>query len=163
MNYNSLERALRSAVRMTLGAKSTDFDAWLVTCDPNEDMALEALGLGAGAELTFDPSISPFSFFSGDVVFFAFANNGTGELHVLFGNGCSDPELANEASKGYGSYGWQIEDEFDECSALHLSSSFSYDENSEHALVTALSECIEDLLDDRHVNTLRPFIHYFDN
>jgi hypothetical protein len=126
-------------------------------------MDIEDLDLGICVELAFDPAISPFSFFSGNVVFFACGHNGSGMLHVFFGDGCSDVELANDGSDGYGSYGWQIEDEFEEHCSLHLSSSFSYNEADESSLVATLAECLEELLDDRHVNELRPFIHYFDN
>ena len=64
MTYNTLENAVRSAACKTLGARSKDFDKWLVTCDFNEGIEIENFDLGTSVELSFDPPISPFRYFS---------------------------------------------------------------------------------------------------
>ena len=66
MTYNTLERMTRHAACNTIGAKSDNFNQWLETCNPNDFIEDKEFDLGTAVELSIDPSISPFRYFSSD-------------------------------------------------------------------------------------------------
>ncbi len=173
MNYNTLEAITRRAVCNTLGARSKDFDQWLVTFDSIDGIKIDGFDFGAGVELYFDPEISPFSFFSSEVSFFISEDLHTprgvspADVQVFFGNRCSN---VAEAEKAAGAFldrfvedGWYVEDEFDECGGLHLRYELGLGLESEEAFATALEKAFGDLLDPSVTNALRSFIHYFED
>lgn len=167
MTYNTLERITRQAVCNTLGAKSENFDKWLVTCNFNEDIEIEDFDLGTGVELSFDPPISPFSFFSSDVVFYVSVHEGgIGDVQVFFGNSCSDPDAAECAAGAFSDEalgGWYIAEDFDSDFGLHLMIEFEFDPNTEHDLRVKITDCFFELCEPMLSNTLRSFIHYFED
>ena len=128
MTYNTLENAVRSAACKTLGARSKDFDKWLVTCDPHEDIEIDDFDLGTSVELSFDPPISPFQYFSSDVVFYVSVHDdGIGDVQVFFGNSCSDPDEAECAKESFYDEAlgnWYIEEAFERDLGLHLMREF---------------------------------------
>ena len=168
MTYNTLENIVRSAACRTLGAKSEHFDKWLVTCDPNEDIEVEGFDLGTSVELTFDPSISPFAYFSSDVLFFVnLSHDGLGDVQVFFGSSCSDTVSAETAAEDFltrdESDGWYVEEDFDEECGLHLMRTFVYDSEDDTSLEYAITTCFAELLENETADKLRSFIHYFED
>ena len=169
MTYNTLERAVRRAACRTLGARSQNFDKWLVTCDPNEDIEIEGFDLGTSVELAFEPSISPFTYFSSDVVFFVNlpGADGVGYVQVFFGNSCSDVEAAEAAAEEFLSReevdGWFIEESFDDNCGLHLMHTFACNHDDELSVEEAIASCLAELLENEIADELRSFIHYFED
>ena len=169
MTYNTLERAVRSAVCNTLGAKSEKFDAWLNTCDPNEGMEMDGFDFGTSVELSFDPSISPFSYFSSDVVFYINIDdsNGIGDVQAFFGASCYDMDAAEVAAKSFlvrdETDGWYVEDEFDEDSGLHLMRTFTVDPHSYADVFAKITTCFAELCESEISDKFRSFIHYFED
>lgn len=167
MTYNVLERATRNAVCNTLGAKSENFDIWLDTCDPNEGMEIGEIG--TSVELSFDPSISPFSYFSSDVVFYINIdeNHKTGDVQAFFGANCYDIDAAEAAAEVFlerdTSDGWYIEDEFDEDSGLHLMRTFSVDPDNYADVFAKITICLAELCEANISDKLRSFIRYFED
>ena len=163
MTYNTLENAVRIAACKTLGARSKDFDKWLVTCNFNEDIEIEGFDLGTGVELSFDPSISPFQYFSSEVVVYASVHeDGYGDMQVFFGNSCYDPDAADSFSdEALGD--WYIAEDFTKDSGLHLMREFKFDPESEHDLCVKITDCFAELCEPMISNTLRSFIHYFED
>lgn len=168
MNYNTLESIVRSAACKTLGARSDGFDELLITCDPNEDIDTEGINLGTSVELCFDLIMSPFTYFTSDVIFNISVNSdGLGDAHAFFGRSCYDPETAMKAAKHFldreHSDGWYIEDEFDIDSGLHLMRSFDFKSEDESDLSNKIAECFTELCEAKTVDKLRSFIHYFED
>ena len=168
MTYNTLERAVRRAACRTLGARSQNFDEWLVTCDPNEDIEIEGFDLGTSVEFTFDPSISPFSYFSSDVVFFVnLSTDGNGDVQTFFGNSCSNTVAAEKAKETLlfkdEADGWYVEEIFDANSGLHLMHTFACNSEDEDSVELAIASCLAELLEDQTADELRSFIHYFED
>lgn len=169
MTYNILERATRNAVCNTLGAKSENFDAWLNTCDPNEGMEIEGFDFGTSVELSFDPSISPFSYFSSDVVFYINIDesNGIGDVQAFFGASCYDIDAAEVAAESFlerdEADGWYVEDELDENSGLHLMRTFTIDPNNDADAFAKIAMCFAELCGAEISDKLRSFIHYFED
>lgn len=169
MTYNILERVTRSAVCNTLGAKSENFDIWLDTCDPNEGMEIEGFDLGTSVELSFDPSISPFSYFSTDVVFYINIdeNHKSGDVQAFFGSSCYDIDAAEVAAESFlvrdETDGWYVEDEFDEDSGLHLMRTFTVDPHSYADVFAKITTCFAELCESVISDKLRSFIHYFED
>lgn len=169
MTYKSLERATRNAVCNTLGAKSENFDIWLNTYDPNEGVGIEDFNLGTSVELSFDPSISPFSYFSSDVVFYINIDkeHGMGDIQAFFGVSCYDIDAAEVAAESFldrgETDGWYIEDEFDEDSGLHLMRTFSVDPDNYVDIFSKITTCFAELCESDISDKLRSFIHYFED
>ena len=169
MTYNTLERAVRSAVCNTLGARSEDFDIWLDTCDPNEGMEIEGCDIGTSVELYFDPSISPFAYFSSDVVFYVNIDksHNSGDIQAFFGANCYDIDAAEAAAEDFldrdASDGWYIEDEFDEDAGLHLMRTFSVDPDNYADVFSKLATCFAELCEAKISDMLRSFVHYFED
>jgi hypothetical protein len=169
MTYNTLENAVRSAACKTLGARSKDFDKWLVTCDPNEDIEIDDFDLGTSVELSFEPHISPFIYFSSDVVFFVNLHgaDGLGDIQVFFGNSCSDIEAAEVAAKDFlsrdPSDSWYIGAYFEEDCGLHMIREFTFDPESESDIESKIASCFSELLENETADKLRSFIHYFED
>ena len=167
MTYNTLENAVRSAACKTLGARSKDFDKWLVTCDPHEDIEIDDFDLGTSVELSFDPPISPFQYFSSDVVFYVSVHDdGIGDVQVFFGNSCSDPDEAECAKESFYDEAlgnWYIEEAFERDLGLHLMREFEFDSESEPDLRVKIADCFAELCKPMISNTLRSFIHYFED
>ena len=167
MNYNTLERITRQAACKTLGVKSENFDKWLITCNYNEDIEIEDFDLGTSVELSFDPSISPFQYFSSDVVFYVSVHEGgIGDVQAFFGNSCSDPDAAERAAGAFSDEalgGWYIAEDFDENSGLHLMREVAFDPENESDLLTKLTACFSELCEAEVADKLRSFIHYFED
>ena len=173
MNYTTLERIVRRAACRTLGAKSESFDSWLVTDDSHEGIELEGFRFGPCVELSFDPSISPFNYFSSDVVFFvdlpAETPKGTSpaDVQVFFGNICTDVEAAEAAAEAFLERdvpdGWYVEDCFDCDLGLHLRRELGYEFESVAAFATAVENAFAELCDPEITDGLRSFIHYFED
>jgi hypothetical protein len=176
MNYSTFERAFRKAVVNTLGNGSRDFDKWISTNNPSEDMDFEGLPMSeVSIELAFEPSISPFKFFSGNINMCADFDQGEGMLQVFFGEGCSNAARANEYADRFNylssitNSSWYVEDEIEETFGLHLVANFKYpnQESSEKIFCEMVRFQIELLLtvltEDTLANELRSFIHYFEN
>ena len=169
MTYNTLESAVRSAVCNTLGARSEDFDVWLDTCNPNEGMDFEGYDHSTSVELFFDPSISPFSYFSSNVVFYVNIDNNhnSGDVQAFLGARCYDIDAAESAAEGFldqdAADGWYIEDEFDEDSGLHLMRTFSVDPDNYTDVFTKITTCFAELCDAKISDKLRSFVHYFED
>lgn len=168
MTYQKLESVTRQAVCKTLGAKSKNFDKWLVTCNYNEDLEIDGFDLGTSVELSFDPSISPFQYFSSDVVFYVSVHeDGIGDMQVFFGETCQDVEDAEAAASEFlernVSDGWYIEEDFDENSGLHLMREFEYDTTDETDLLAKVTACFTELCEAEVADELRSFVHYFEN
>ena len=173
MNYNTLESIVRSAACKTFGARSTNFDEWLVTYDIDEDVCIDELDLGTVVELSFEPSISPVKYFSSDVVFYVGACNSSAKLtppaavQAFFGNACKDIEAAEEAASDFldrgPDDGWYVEDYFDEGGGLHLVRVLGFEFESEEAFAKAVENAFAELLDHRVADKLRSFIHYFED
>jgi hypothetical protein len=176
MTYNTLERITRQAVCNTIGARSKDFDQWLVTEDINEGMEIiEEFDLLCGpcVELWFDPQISPFTFFSSDVAFYVNGSIRTSKgalpasIHAFFGCRCSDAVEADKTAEIFFDRGvddgWYIEDCFEEGSGLHLVYELGLDIEDEEAFAAALEKALNELLDPLVANALRSFIHHFED
>ena len=168
MTYNTLESVARQAACKTLGAKSENFDKWLITYNFNEDIEIEDFDLGTGVELTFDPSISPFQYFSSDVVFYVSVHEGgIGDVQVFFGETCHDVESAEAAACDFlardDSDSWYIAEDFDENSGLHLMREVAFDPENESDLLTKLTACFSELCEAEIADELRSFIHYFED
>ena len=174
MNYNILERAVRDIACKTLGAKSENFDRWLVTCNPNEGMEVEDFNFGDCVELSFEPLISPFSYFSSEVVFYVsppVAQPGgaitPASVLVCFGRFCSDVEAAEAAAEDFlrrgVEDGWYIDSCFDPCLWLELRYELGTSFESDEALLSAIEDTFAELCDNRFADKLRPFIHYFED
>lgn len=169
MTYNILERATRNAVCNTLGAKSKNFDSWINTCDPNEGMEIEGFDFGTSVELSFDPSISPFSYFSSDVVFYINIdeNHKAGDVQAFFGASCYDIDAAEVAAESFlerdEADGWYVEDEFDEDSGLHLMRTFSVDPDNYADIFAKITTCFAEFCEPEISDKLRSFIHYFED
>ena len=168
MTYNTLENAVRSAACKTLGARSKDFDKWLVTCDPHEDIEIDDFDLGTSVELSFDPPISPFRYFSSDVVFYVSVHEGgIGDVQVFFGETCHDVDSAEAAACDFlerdDSDSWYISDDFDENSGLHLMREVAFDLESESDIESKIASCFSELLENETADKLRSFIHYFED
>ena len=169
MTYNTLESVTRQAACKTLGAKSKDFDKWLVTCDPDDDIEIEDFDLGTSVELTFDPSISSFTYFSSDVVFFVnlHAEVGRGDIQVFFGNSCVNTTSAEVAAKDFlsrdPSDSWYIGAYFEEDCGLHMIREFTFDPESESDIESKIASCFSELLENETADKLRSFIHYFED
>lgn len=169
MNYSTLEHAVRKAVCNTLGAKSDNFDQWLETCNPNDFMEEGDFDLGTSVELSFDPSISPFKYFSSDVVFYVTIdkNQNSGDVQVFFGVSCYDTDAAEAAAGDFltreSSDGWYVEDEFDEDMGLHLMRPFYFETDNEVDMLAMISKCFAELCGAQVSDKLRSFIHYFED
>ena len=165
MNYNNLEACVRRAACKTLGARSEGFDSWLVTCDPNEGMGIDDFDLGTDVELSFDPSISPLSYFSSDVVFSVNLNdNGIGAVQVVCGSACRDTASAEMAAETFGQAdGWYIASDFDEEFGLHMVHTFACVPEDDGAAEDAIASCFAKLLENKTADKLRSFIHYFED
>ena len=176
MNYSTFERAFRNAVVDTLGSGSEDFSKWILTNNPNEDMDFGGLPTPeASIELTFEPSISPYKFFSGNVSMYVDFEQGEGMLHIFFGERCSNVTCASEYADRFDRFcdktnsSWRVEDEIEETTGLHLAANFKYpnQESSEKIFFEMIKFQIELLLivltEDALANELRSFIHYFEN
>lgn len=168
MTYNTLEAITRQAACKTLGARSKDFDKWLVTCDPNEDIEIEDFDHGTSVELSFDPSISPFTYFSSDVVFFVnLSPNGVSDVQAFFGSSCSDTVAAELSAAQFltrdDSDGWYVEEDFGEESGLHLMHTFVYDPEDDRSAEDAIASCFAELLENETADRLRSFVHYFED
>ena len=168
MTYNTLENAVRSAACKTLGSRSKDFDEWLVTCDPNEDIEIDDFDLGTSVELSLDPSISPFQYFSSDVVFYVSVHEGgIGDVQVFFGENCSDVVSVEAAACDFlvrdDSDSWYIAEDFDENSGLHMIREFTFDPESESDIESKIASCFSELLENETADKLRSFIHYFED
>lgn len=168
MNYNKLESVTRQAVCKTLGAKSENFDRWLLTCNYNEDLEIDGFDFGTSVELSFDPPISPFTFFSSDVVFYVSVHEGgIGDVQVFFGENCSDVVSAEAAACDFlardDSDGWYIAEDFDESAGLHLMREFAFDPEDESNLLTKLTACFSELCEAEVADGLRSFVHYFED
>jgi hypothetical protein len=176
MTYNTLERIMRQAVCNTIGARSKDFNQWLVTEDINEGMEIiEQFDFLCGpcVELGFDPQISPFTFFSSDVAFYVNGSIRTSKgalpasIHAFFGCRCSDAVEADKTAEIFFDRGvddgWYIEDCFEEGSGLHLVYELGLDIEDEEAFAAALEKALNELLDPLVANALRSFIHYFED
>ena len=168
MTYNTLERAVRSAACRTLGANSQNFDKWLVTCDPNEGIEIKGFDLGTSIELSFDPSISPFAYFSSDVVFYVnLSADGISDVQVFFGTSCSNTAAAEEAAVAFlargESEGWYVEYAFDKDLGLHLTHAFACDAEDDRSVEDAIASCFAELLENDTADMLRSFIHYFED
>ena len=169
MTYNTLERATRNAVCNTLGAESENFDMWIHTNDPDEDMGIEGFDLGTTVELYFDPSVSPLKYFQSDVTFYVtiLNNPNLGAVHAFFGSSCYDTNAAEAAAGDFlereSSDGWYIEDEFDEDSGLHLIREFYFEPNNDADIFAMISKCFAELCGAKVSDKLRSFIHYFED
>ena len=174
MNYNTLELAVRDIACKTLGAKSENFDRWLVTCNPNEGMDIEGFDFGDCVELSFDPSISPVSYFSSKVVFYVSPPvtqlSGAitpASVQVCFGRFCSDVEAAEAAAEDFLRRGiedgWYIDSCFDPCLWLELRCELGTSFESDEALLSAIEDAFAELCDNRFADKLRSFIHYFED
>ena len=173
MNYSNLESIVRSAACKTLGAKSENFDRWLVTSNSNEGITIEGFNFGTSVELSFDPSISPFNFFASDVVFYVDLPTETprgispADIQLFFGNYCTDVDAAEKAAAAFldrdASDGWYVEDCFDEGCGLHLVRVLGFEFESEEAFAKAVENAFAELLDHRVADNLRSFIHYFED
>lgn len=167
MTYNTLESVTRQAACKTLGAKSENFDKWLVTCNFKEDIEIEDFDLGTSVELSFDPSISPFQYFSSDVVFYVSVHeDGIGDVQAFFGNSCSDSDAAECAAgafydEAFG--GWYIGAYFEEDCGLHMIREFTFDPESESDIESKIAACFSELLENETADKLRSFIHYFED
>ena len=172
MNYNTLESIVKNAARKVFGARFENFDEWIVTCNPDEDIYVEGIDLGTSVELSFEPSTSPFNFFSSDVVFYVNAYPSFKEatppacVQVFFGNSCLDIEAAEEAAEDFlnrePSDGWYIEDSFDEDCGLHLMRDLGFDFESDEDFADAVESAFIELCDRKLADKLRSFIHYFE-
>lgn len=167
MTYNTLERITRRAACMTLGENSKDFDKWLVTCNFNEDIEIEGYDIGTSVELSFDPAISPFKYFSSDVVFYVSAHeDGCGDMQVFFGNSCYDTDTVKntvEALSGDALGCWYIAEDFNDESGLHIMRDFEFDPDSQSDLLNKITDCFSELCEPKIADTLRSFIHYFED
>ena len=173
MNYNTLESIVKNAARKVFGVRFENFDEWIVTCNPNEGIYVEEIDLGTSVELSFEPSISPFNFFSSDVVFYVNAYPSFKEatppacVQVFFGNSCLDIEAAEEAAEDFlnreSSDGWYIEDCFDEGCGLHLMCDLGFDFESDEDFADAVESAFSELCDRKLADKLRSFIHYFED
>jgi hypothetical protein len=169
MTYNTLERITRQAACKTLGVKSENFDKWLITCNYNEDIEIDDFDLGTSVELSFEPHISPFIYFSSDVVFFVNLHgaDGLGDIQVFFGNSCSDVEAAEVAAKDFlsrdPSDSWYIGAYFEEDCGLHMIREFTFDPESESDIESKIASCFSELLENETADKLRSFIHYFED
>ena len=173
MTYNTLEAITRKAVCNTIGARSKDFDQWLVTEDINEGMELDGFDLGTTVELSFDPQISPFTFFSSGATFYVSGDMRTpkgatpADIQVFFGNRCFDIDEAERAADGFlyrgVDDGWYVEDRFDEELGLHMRYELGLDIEDEETFAAALEKALNELLDPSVANALRSFIHYFED
>ena len=107
MNYKELEALSRRAICKTLGNGVKGFDSLIVSCDPFDDAHLDGLCVGTTVELSFEPSISPLSYFSSDVNFYISYVGLSSEaispatVAVFFGNRCSDVQAAEEAASDF--------------------------------------------------------------
>ena len=173
MNYNTLECVLRRAVADAFGGGSPDFDKWLLTGNPNAGIDMAEHLPEVSVELAFDPSISPFVFFSGEVSMLADFDleEESGMLHLFLGEDCSNPTLANEYADRFNEEAaseWLVEDMIEEDSALHLVVNFSCPlkdiskELSLKVIETQLALLLSRLKEDRVANSLRSFAHYFE-
>ena len=168
MTYNTLEHAIRTAACKTLGSKSENFDNWIVTYDPNEGIEIEGFDLGTSVELSMDPSISPFTYFFSDVVFFVnLSSDGHGDVHAFFGSSCSDTAAAEAAAKAFltrgEADGWYVEDAFDDNLGLHLMHTFTCNPDIYSSVENAIASCFAELLENETSDELRSFIHYFED
>ena len=169
MKYETLERTFRRAVCRTLGKRLKNADLWLHSEDPNEGMDDDELDLGTSVELCFEDRISPFTYFHSDVVFYATVHDdvGCGDLQIFFGNSCQDVSEAEMAAEEFltreESDGWYVEEFFDEDGGLHLMRVFEYNPYDEEDLVRQISHCLDELLQSELANSLRSFIHYFED
>ena len=168
MTYNTLERTVRSAVCRTLGEKSRDFDNRIVTCNPNEDIEIEGFDLGTSVELSFDPPISPFTFFASNMIFYVSVHEGgIGDIQVFFGENCQDVDSAEAAARDFlgrdPSDGWYIAEDFDENFGLHLMREFVFDPEDETDLLAKVTAYFTELCEAEGADELRSFIHYFEN
>lgn len=176
MTYNTLERIMRQAVCNTIGARSKDFNQWLVTEDINEGMEIiEQFDFLCGpcVELGFDPQISPFTFFSSDIAFYVNGSIRTSKgalpasIHAFFGSCCSDAAEAEKTADIFFDRGvddgWYIEDCFEEYFGLHLIYKLGFDIENEEDFATVVEKAFNELLEPRTTNTLRPFLHYFED
>ena len=175
MTYNTLERITRQAVCNTIGARSKDFDQWLVTEDINEGFMDEGVDFLCNpcVELGFDPQISPFTFFSSGVAFYVNRSIRTSKgalpasIHAFFGSCCSDTVEAEKTADIFFDRGvddgWYIEDCFEEGSGLHLAYELGFDIENEEAFAATLEKAFNELLDPSVANALRSFIHYFED
>ena len=168
MTYNTLESVTRQVACKTLGAKSENFDKWLVTCDFNEDIEIEDFDHGTSVELSFDPSISPFQYFSSDVVFYVSVHeDGIGDVQVFFGENCQDVASAEVAACDFlardDSDGWYIAEDFDENVGLHLMREFAFEPEDELDLLEKVTACFSELCEAEIADELRSFVHYFED
>ncbi|MBE6577815.1 MAG: hypothetical protein E7653_06730 [Ruminococcaceae bacterium] len=168
MTYNDLKSITKQAVCHTLGAASKDFDKWLVTCDPNDGIEIEGYDFGTCVELSFDPSVSPFNYFSSEVVFYVSTDDlGMGNVQAFFGSSCYDVDSAEEVANDFldrGSEdGWFVEEYFDEDSGLHLMREFEFDPKDPSDLSDKLISCFSELCGPFISSKLRSFIHYFED
>ena len=176
MTYNTLEAITRKAVCNTIGARSKNFDQWIVTEDINEGMEIiEQFDFLCGpcVELWFDPQISPVTFFSSDVTFYVSGDMRTpkgvspADIQVFFGNHCSNVDEAERAADAFFDRGvddgWYVEDCFDEGLGLHMRYELGHDIEDEETFAAALEKALNELLDPSVANALRSFIHYFED
>ena len=167
MTYKTLDKITRQAANKVLGMASENLDKWLVTCDFNEGIEIEGYDLGTSVELSFDPPISPFTFFTSDVVFYVCTHeDGIGDMQVFFGDSCYDVAAAEAAASEFlgrdASDGWYIDEEFSEDAGLHLMREFCFDPESESELLDQLTACFSELCEADTSDELRSFIHYFE-
>ena len=173
MNYNKLEAIARNAARKTLGVNMENFDNSLVTRDPNEGIVIEGINLGTSVEISFTPSVSPFSFFSSDVVFFVNLPTeqtrgiSPADVQAFFGNYCTDVEAAETAVATFLERdipdGWYVEDCFDECLGLHLRRELGDSFESDDAFASAVENAFSELCSNEITGQLCSFVQYFED
>ena len=181
MNYNSLECAFRNAVVNTLGKGAPNFAERVYTGDG--DIGLDSYTDGVSTihtdaiiEMTFDPDVAPFDFFSGDVCMCATFTSDECALHVYFGDACSDEKRANVCAdrldelSANSNFIWRVEDEIEKDNALHLCSDFKIpvgiDSSEEHNLQYVqfmLSMLLMGLIEEPLQSALKDLVCYFDN
>lgn len=168
MNYKILEPIVRSAVCKALGAKIENLDRWIETYE--DDIKVDDLDIDSWTivGICFDPPISPFRYFSSEVVFYvSVQDNGLGDVQVHFGDTCADTELADRAASSFferdAEDGWYICQVFEEDCGLHLMREFECDPEDTSDVFAKITSCLSELCDPDISDKLRSFIHYFED
>jgi hypothetical protein len=165
MTQLNLKHILSHAVRHICPQMDNDTFAFWCNLDAgNTGVTLPAFERGETVHAVFEYA-SPVCYFQEESAFSLNADQNTATLAVSFGRFCADPTLASEyaerASSAIAAFGWQMNTSFIRQSSLTLSTQISY--TSEDDLFASVIDRLMMLFNDRFINELRPFLHYFND
>ena len=124
MNQSTMECAFRNALKSIHRERATCVEPIVYTQEFEHPIPY------TGMDATLDASAHTFEFFSGTVTVSASFTPTECMLHVFWGTGCTDLDVANaladqlNALSEKSNSGWTVEDEIESASALHLCTAF---------------------------------------